>query len=68
MHLIGLNTTGTAVVNGPVGANSYTATTTDVLGCSTTSTAAIVTVNPVPDAPISGGDQTVCENGNQHKH
>ncbi|MEI2748120.1 MAG: proprotein convertase P-domain-containing protein [Ferruginibacter sp.] len=61
---VGLNTTGTATVNGPVGANSYTATTTDALGCSTTSAAAIVTVNPVPDAPISGGDQTVCENGN----
>ena len=60
----GLNTNPSAIVNAAVGANSYTATTTDALGCSTTSDPAIVTVNPVPDAPISGGDQTVCEDGN----
>ena len=60
----GQNINPTATVNAPVGSQDYTATTTDAIGCSTTSAIATVVVNPVPDAPLSGGNQAVCEDGN----
>ena len=42
------------VTNVPVGLQSYTATTTNLIGCSTTSAPAIVTVNPTPTVDAVG--------------
>ena len=45
--------TATATVTPPLGSNSYTATTTLTNGCSTTSSPAILVVNPPPAASIT---------------
>ncbi len=48
------NVTGTATVTGaPVGTNTYTVTTTDLVGCARTQTVN-VTVNPRPTATLTG--------------
>src|SRR5258706_15920082 len=45
--------------------SSYTVTVTDASGCSATSVAAVVTVNPPPIATITpSGPLTFCEGGN----
>ncbi|MFT3911096.1 MAG: T9SS type A sorting domain-containing protein [Ferruginibacter sp.] len=60
--------TGGNVVASPtqvgVGSVTYYAESSNGLCSSLTRAAVILTINPVPAAPVSGGDQTVCENGN----
>jgi subtilisin-like proprotein convertase family protein len=54
------NSTATAVVTPPLGANIYTVTTTDASGCSNTSSSVTVTVNPLPVANAITGPGAVC--------
>ena len=46
-----------------VGTSTYYAESSNGTCTSITRTAVILTINPVPAAPVSGGNQTVCEDG-----
>ncbi len=50
-----------------VGTSTYYAEAFDGVCTSLTRAQVVLTINPVPDAPTSGGDQTVCEDGNPNQ-
>ena len=54
------NQTATAVVTPPPGINNYSVTTTDANGCSATSSAVSVTVNPAPTLTGATQQASVC--------